>query len=149
MKIQNMKALVEKAKSEHPDQKSNKPEKATVVETYWEKGNKECSGWCGQVKGFFIDTEDDGKEKLDIEWGTREVPICFSEITWKSKKGENPKGIKKFHLVDGIFKMRLTKNDKDDKGTFHILAVDNGEAVELTENQALSIFQSESASNEV
>jgi hypothetical protein len=139
MKILNLKALALKAKTEHPSRKDKQPPKAFKVETYFEQDNKKATGWCALVKGLKMDGD---KQVLELQFGTQEKPICYTEVDWKSKKGEKPVfGIRRYFLVDGIFKIRITKGSDDEKGKGLLVAVENGEAIEMTETQVFSIFE--------
>ncbi|MES2309330.1 MAG: hypothetical protein V4507_10780 [Verrucomicrobiota bacterium] len=116
-----------------------RPKKSYTVETYWHQENKKASGWCAEVVGLKMEGD---KEVLDLHFGSKEKAICYTEVDWKSKKGEKPAfGIKRFFLVDGIFKVRITEDDEDEKGKYFLVAVEGGEGSEITEAQAFDILQ--------
>jgi hypothetical protein len=139
MKIPNLNALIANAKKLNPSRKDNRPTEAFIVETYWEKENKKASGWCGLVVG--VEIKEDQKESLKLNFGDKDNPICYSEMDWKSGKDDDVKyGIRRFFLVDGIYRIKITKNAKDLKPTWMTVACTDGKATELSETQAISIF---------
>ncbi len=108
------------------------PENAYKISGLFVKEDKENSSWVAAVTGV----EADGHLKL-------EFPEIFSEIEWQNKKGDTPRGMKTYHLTDGVYKARIVaKRDQD--ATWHVFAVVDGQREDLTEQVAAALFNNES-----
>ncbi len=142
MNKQNLNELVKKAAKQHPKKDSEKaPE--FVLTGYWEKGNTQRTSWLAKVIGVTLKADDKGvdREILDLQFGTKESPICFAKFEWLTEKEDpNKKAFISWHLKDGIYKAHTIKDDKDTKGTYHLFAVCEGNRTDLSEEAVISIM---------
>lgn len=111
-----------------PSEPPIEPSSFYLFSGYWERSHKGKASWVATIVGAR-----NGRLALAF--------LKAETIEWQSKKGDpHPRGIKRWVLVDGLYKAALLESAEAQK-QYQLFAVTNGERRDLTEEEALAILQ--------
>jgi hypothetical protein len=104
------------------------PSSFYLLSGYWERSTKGRASWVAAIVGA-------REGRLTLAFLKAET------IDWQSKKGDpQPRGIKRWVLVDGLYKAALLESAEAPK-QYQLFAVTGGQRREVSEEEVLTILQ--------